>query len=161
MNLSAQWKGLDFSMMWQGAANYTYAIQYKSTFLQDGLGNGYQMFTDRWHRKDPSDLNSEWIPGRFPTTRIDSAPKTNTAESTFWNPNVWYLRLKNVEVGYTLPKKWTMKAGVQSLRLYVGAYNILTFAPSEVDGMDPEGQALYGMYYPQMKTVNFGFNLEF
>lgn len=161
LNLSANWKGLDFSMMWQGAANYTYAIQYKSTFLQDGLGNGYKMFTDRWHRKDPTDLNSEWIAGRFPTTRIDSAPKTNTAESTFWNPNVWYLRLKNVEVGYTLPKKWTLKAGVQSLRLYVGAYNILTFAPSEVDGMDPEGQALYGMYYPQMKTVNFGFNLEF
>lgn len=161
MNLSAQWKGLDFSMMWQGAANYTYAIQYKNAFLQDGLGNGYQMFTDRWHREDPTDLNSKWISGRFPTTRIDSAPKTNTAESTFWNPNVWYLRLKNVEVGYTLPKVWSMKAGVQSLRFYVGAYNILTFAPSVVDGMDPEGQALFGMFYPQMKTVNFGFNLEF
>lgn len=161
LNFSASWKGIDFSMLWQGAANYTYAIQYRSTFMQDGLGNGYKMFTDRWHRADPSDLDSEWIPGRFPTSRVDSAPVSNGYNSTFWNPNVWYLRLKNIEIGYTLPQRWTMKAKIQSLRVYVGAYNILTFAPKVLDGMDPEGSALFGMYYPQMKTVNVGFNIEF
>ena len=161
LNFSASWKGIDFSMLWQGAANYTYSIPYKSTFLQDGLGNGYKMFTDRWHRVDPTDLNSEWIPGRFPTSRIDNVPVSNTYNSTFWNPNVWYLRLKNIELGYTLPQKWTMKARIQSLRVYVGAYNLLTFAPKVLDGMDPEGSALFGMYYPQMKTVNLGFNIGF
>ncbi len=161
MNLSVQWKGVDFSMMLQGATHYTYAIQYREPFLQKGLGNGYQMFTDRWHREDPTDLNSKWIAGRFPTTRINSVPDSNGYASTYWNPNVWYLRLKNIELGYTLPKNLTLKAGIQSFRVYVGGYNLLTFAPSSVDGMDPEGSALYGMYYPQMKTVNLGFNVEF
>ena len=58
-------------------------------------------------------------------------------------------------------KYWVNRCGVQNLRFYVGGYNLLTFAPSSVDGMDPEGNALYGMYYPQTRTVNFGFNLEF
>lgn len=161
LNMLASYKGFDFSMLWQGASNYTFTILHKEPYQQSGRGNGYRMYEDRWHRTDMNDMNSQWIPGRFPAIRAESNPASNGKASTFWSPNIYYLRLKNIELGYTLPKSWVNRCGVQNLRFYVGGYNLLTFAPSSVDGMDPEGNALYGMYYPQTRTVNFGFNLEF
>lgn len=161
LNVMAQYKGFDFSMLWQGAGNYTFTISHQEPFQQSGKGNGYRMYEDRWHRVDMTDMNSEWIPGRFPAIRAENNPQSNKETSTFWQPNIYYLRLKNIELGYTLPKVWLKKSGIQSLRIYVGGYNLLTFAPSSVDGMDPEGNTLYGQYYPQTKTVNFGFNIEF
>lgn len=161
LNVQAMYKGFDFSILWQGASNYTFTIGHREPFQQSGKGNGYRMYEDRWHRADMNDMNSQWIPGRYPAIRAENNPASNGKTSTFWSPNIYYLRLKNIELGYTLPKSLVRKCGVESLRFYIGGYNLLTFAPSSVDGMDPEGNTLYGMYYPQTRTVNFGFNLEF
>jgi hypothetical protein len=69
--------------------------------------------------------------------------------------------LKTIDCGYTLPRTITSKAGIQKFRIYVNAYNLLTFTKKDLRYVDPEGESGNGFYYPQMKTVNFGINVEF
>ncbi|MCD7932404.1 MAG: SusC/RagA family TonB-linked outer membrane protein [Tannerellaceae bacterium] len=160
LNITVAYKGFDFTMFLQGATNYTYPFGYKQPFVQGGLGGGYEMYSDRWHRVDPEDLSSEWIPGRFPALRREGYGG-NERTSTFWNINATYLRLKTIDLGYTLPKNITGKAGIQRARVYVNAYNLLTFKNSALKGVDPEGESGYGIFYPQMKSFNLGVNVTF
>jgi TonB-linked SusC/RagA family outer membrane protein len=159
-NLSAAWKNFDFTLFFQGAANYTYNFNYKEAFVQGGLGNAYEMYKDRWRRADVNDPYSEWIPGYFPALRVDGY-SGNLLPSTFWNKPTAYLRLKTIDLGYSIPSEIVSKAGLQSCRIYINAYNLLTFTRKELKYVDPEGESGSGMYYPQMKTVNFGVNLVF
>jgi TonB-linked SusC/RagA family outer membrane protein len=159
-NLSASWKNIDFTLFFQGASHHTYTFNYKDAFVQGGIGNAYEMYKDRWHRADVNDPYSKWIPGRFPPLRVESYAG-NQAASTFWSKNATYVRLKTIDLGYTLPSEWMGKAGIRKLRIYLNAYNLLTFTSKELKYVDPEGESGYGMYYPQMKTVNFGVNVEF
>jgi hypothetical protein len=160
LNVSVKWKNFDFTLFLQGATHYTYNFNYNDPFIQGGIGNAYQMFEDHWRRADVNDPYSEWIPGRFPALRVEGYGG-NRAISTFWTKNATYLRLKTIDLGYTIPESVTQKAGIQRLRFYVNAYNLLTFAAKDLKYVDPEGETGYGLYYPQMKTVNFGLNLEF
>jgi TonB-linked SusC/RagA family outer membrane protein len=159
-NLMVLWKNFDLTLLLQGASHYTYTFNYKDSFVQGGMGNAYEMYKDRWHRADVNDPNSEWISGRFPPLRVESYAG-NQANSTFWSKNASYLRLKTIDLGYTLPTEWTTKAGIRKIRIYTSAYNLLTFTLKDLKYVDPEGESGYGMYYPQMKTVNFGVNVEF
>lgn len=159
-NLSAEWKNFDFTLFFQGASHYTYTLNYKDAFVQGGIGNAYKMYKDRWHRADVNDPYSEWIPGRFPPLRVEGFTG-NQPTSTFWSKNATYLRLKTIDLGYTLPLELTEKAGIQKFRIYINAYNLLTFTSKWLKYVDPEGESGYGLYYPQMKTVNFGINVEF
>jgi len=156
LNLDLTWKGFDLLVFFQGAANFSYTVYFRSPFEQNG--NGYKMFEDRWHRANPDDLSSEWIPGRFPAIRTTNP---NIESSTFWNKNISYIRLKNIELGYTLPMTLYKKIGLQKLRFYVSAFNWLTFTNKPLEGMNPEGSAFLGQSYPQMKALNFGLNIEF
>ena len=70
-----------------------------------------------------------------------------------------FLRLKNAEFGYTFPKKWTKKAGIQALRLYVAGTNLLTF--SEFKLWDPELETPTGARYPITRNVSLGLNINF
>ena len=74
-----------------------------------------------------------------------------------------YLRLKTLEVGYTLPKSLTRKASIERVRFYVNCNNLLTFTNREglMKNIDPENNSSYMRYYPQMKTYNFGVNVTF
>lgn len=158
LDLSVFWKGFDISCILQGASNYVYSLQYRSPFFANG--NGYLMYEDRWRRADLDDWNSEWIPGRFPALR-SSNPESNKWESTFWNQNTSYLRLKSIDLGYTIPRKYTSKYKVEKLRVFMNAYNLFTFKSQKLKGVDPEGESTYGLYYPQMKTISCGVNIEF
>jgi TonB-linked SusC/RagA family outer membrane protein len=159
-NLSAVWKNFDATLFFQGAANYTYSFNYREAFVQGGFGNAYAMYADRWRRADPGNPESEWIPGYFPALRIEGYDG-NLLPSTFWNKATAYLRLKTIDLGYTLPAAALAKVGIATGRIYIGAYNILTFTRKEWKDVDPEGETGYGMYYPQMKTINFGINVGF
>ena len=78
-----------------------------------------------------------------------------------------YLRLKSIELGYTLPQQLAQRVGIQNLRLYVNAYNIFTFCSSYLKNdlkLDPEktaGQDNRMMNYPLSASVNFGVNISF
>jgi TonB-linked SusC/RagA family outer membrane protein len=159
LTLSADYKGFDFSGLFQGAAmSYvSYGEQVGSPFAWDG--NALYYFLDRWHpadpKADPWNPNTEWVQGYFGYT--GSNADTN---SSFMVQKGDYLRLKTVELGYTLPKTVIARVGIQNVRVYVNAYNLLTF--SNVKGLDPEHPTeTYGYMYPINKTYNFGINVTF
>ena len=87
-----------------------------------------------------------------------------TTTSDFWMQNATYLRMKTLQIGYTLPKKWLQKIKLDNIRLYYTAENLLTFT-GFMDGYDPDSPVstdnLKGNNYPQTKTHSFGVNITF
>jgi hypothetical protein len=80
--------------------------------------------------------------------------------STYYIEDGSYLKLRNIELGYTIPSILTKKAGIEHLRIYINAYNLLTFSPDMKD-YDPENTSGSGYNYPLNKVINFGINLTF
>lgn len=161
---SAQWKNLDFTMFWQGASlsRFNLGVFDTQAFRQGNLEtNTWSYFEDRWHKADYTNPDSEWIPGEFPAIRDFFSPNINGGSSNFWNFDGTYVRLKNIELGYTIPESITDRVNVKKLRIYMSANNALTFASQKY--FDPEqregGWNLAN--YPQIRTFNCGLSLNF
>lgn len=163
LTLGGQWKGLDLSLSFQGASMFN--ARMNASPLQWG-GSAWDIFTDRWHKVDASgnvnsyDPDGVWISGKYPSTRIQD-PQNYGIESSFWYNNCTYIRLKNLELGYTFPTKWTKYIGIQSLRLYANGYNLFTIQSSESSYIDPENPGGAIDRYPIMRNFNFGINVNF
>lgn len=118
------------------------------------VGNFYSSWADnRW---SPTNGN-----GSFPRvdTRASASVNGGLYNSTFWLNNASFLRLKNVELGYNLPATMLERLKMQSLRVYVNAFNLFTI--TKVKDYDPEGNSGSGQFYPQQRIVNLGVNLRF
>ena len=89
----------------------------------------------------------------------DKAVANNSRASTWWLRDMSFLRLKNLELGYTLPRRWTSKIGVRDCRLFARGTNLLTFSDFKL--WDPELETTDGLRYPQMKSVSIGFSINF
>lgn len=127
-------------------------------------GNTPAYFYDRWHRKDPYDVNSEWIPGKWPATRYGIHMGSIYKESQVWRRDASYLRLKSVDIGYTIPSELIRKYWIENIRIYVNAHNLFTFADSFVKPFDPEkieGAYSAGFTYPLTRSFNVGLNVTF
>ncbi|MXV17234.1 SusC/RagA family TonB-linked outer membrane protein [Pedobacter sp. HMF7056] len=155
LTLGAHFKSFDMNALFQGAAR---AYASYGEMYQVLTSNALDFFMDRWHpqdpKKDPYDPSNIWVPGKqaYTGTSFD----INSARGI---QNTSYVRLKTIELGYTLPSKLTKKAGISSLRVYANGYNLFTF--SGVLGIDPEHPSdIYGYMYPMNKTVNFGASLR-
>ena len=164
INLGASWKGFDFSMFWQGGAMSNFQISpFDMDAFQEGatFRNTWGYFSDRWHRADYTNPDSEWVPGYFPAVRDFTSVTINRLSSNFWMWNGNYIRLKNIELGYTLPKRLMQRMNVKQLRVYVNLYNFLTFSSQKF--FDPEQAETTFSFagYPQVKTFNIGLNLKF
>ncbi len=151
LNLSANYKNFDFSASFQGAADFN-SYAYLGAF---GLGsNAIEERVVNAFREG----NENAI---YPRTYFNDPPN-NTRTSTFWMIDGSYVKLRNVEIGYTLPKEVLDKLGLSTLRFFVSGNNLLTI--SKYDFFDPErpsqGDANV-LYYPQLSRVNFGFNVNF
>lgn len=146
--LQAEYKDFDLTMLWQGAAG---ARQYVRT--ESGLiGNFPLAFVeDRW---TPDNIDASW-PRTYDREREYWANRANT----FWWWKTDYLRLKTIEIGYTLPQTLTKKVAMSSLRLFASGQNLLTF--SKVDFFDPEIPGGSAQYYPQTKVYNVGLSVNF
>lgn len=161
---SAEWRGFDFTMFWQGGAlsQFKLGIFDTQAFRQGQTEkNVWAYFVDRWRKVDYTDPNSEWIAGKYPAIRDYFSPNINGEESNFWNNQGSYLRLKNIEFGYTIPKSITNKIDISNLRIYVSAYNLLTFSANKyIDPEQREGDwTMAG--YPQIRSFNCGLSLNF
>jgi TonB-linked SusC/RagA family outer membrane protein len=158
LDISASWKGFDFVAFLQGAANFNvgYGGQYASPFFNGE--STLAAFADRWHHEDIYDPTSPWVAGKYPSTYSNGNPN-NTRFSTFWLQDCSYLRLKELQLGYTIPEKITQRAGISSLRVFVTGYNLFTWTGTEF--LDPESLSNNGRYYPQQKSLAFGLNLSF
>ncbi len=136
IDLGASWKNFDLSAHFQGAFG-VYA-QYGELLVSPLPFNGQNTlsyFMDRWRPADPSadyfSTATQWIPGYFPVTGHNDR---NTGSNAVQNAS--YMRLKTLEIGYTLPTNLVSKAGVKNLRVYVSGYNLLTF--TGLKNVDPE-----------------------
>lgn len=164
LNMSGEYKGFDLTVFFQGAAGHDIYVSgdILDPFIQQGLGNGLAIMTDRWHREDPTDPYSKWIPGYMPAARVAGVADNRSSNS--WSlHNANYLRLKTLELGYTLPKALTKKAAIDRVRFYINCNNLLTFTKRDglMKNVDPESNSSGIRYYPQMKTYNFGVNVTF
>lgn len=164
LNLFGSYKNIDVTLFFQGAAGHEVFTSgdFMDPFIQQGLGNGLNLWMDRWHREDPSDPYSNWIPGFMPALR-PAGFQANTSNNTWTMQKASYLRLKTLEVGYSFSDNWIKGVGLEKLRLYVNSFNLLTFTNNTgiMKYMDPENSNGHFRYYPQMKTFNFGINLTF
>jgi hypothetical protein len=158
LTFNGAYRGVDLNLLFQGSAmsNVAYGEQLASPLMWGG--NAVDLLLDRWHpvdtHRDPFDPNNEWIQGYYPYG--GRAPDAN---SEFGMQNGAYLRLKTIELGYTLPRNWLKRVGLANVRVYVNTYNLFTL--TRVKGIDPERPTeLYGQMYPLNKTINFGLNVE-
>jgi TonB-linked SusC/RagA family outer membrane protein len=166
VNMSLEWKGIDFSMLWQGAGDYDIDMRNAPDFT-NVFYSGDSPMTQMLDAYTPP---NPWLPtnttnATFPLYRTDSYNRSHpnrTLASDYWLINGSYVRLKNIELGYTLPKGMTGKLGIERCKIYVAAYNLLTFSANKF--MDPEmktNTTAIGGYYPPVGTYNIGLSLEF
>lgn len=147
-NLGFTYKNLDVTTFWQGVAGLN-RFNWDETTISNG-GNKTSRWLDRWSPENPN--------GSMP--RMGGT--INNTMSSFWLTKGDYLRLKNIEIGYTFKKEaWMNKIGVQSLRLYLAGTNLLTF--TSLDDYDPEKQSgdTRNDVHPNTKTYSFGINVKF
>lgn len=159
----ASWKGFDFNMLWQGAGMYSLKYgEILGQVLALDYSNSPEMYYDRWHLANLYDPNSAWIPGKFPATRrLDSDNGANRLESDIQRVDATYARLKNIELGYTIPSKHLKKLGINKMRWYVNGFNLLVFCNSYLKSFDPEITDGNGFQYPLTKSYNLGVNFTF
>lgn len=149
INFGAQYKGFDLTALFQGAMG---GVFFQSTESGD-FGNFLESFyKNRWTEQSHSTTN--------PRTYNRSNEYWVNQQNTYWIHSTDYIRLKNVELGYTLPKALTRKAYIENLRLFVSAYNLFTIAPDMKD-YDPENTSGRGYNYPLSKVINFGASITF
>jgi len=156
--VKASYKQFDLSVLFQGAkyANYSYTGALQQPLL---LGrNTLKIFMDRWHHEDLFDVNSPWVPGKFPSTT--TASNSNTWPSAFWQPDASYLRLKQLEIGYTLKKSWPKFLNIDNLRVYANGFNLLTW--TKIKYVDPElDNGNWNSNYPITNIYNLGISITF
>ncbi len=150
LNAGANWKGFDLSLFFQGSAMVSRSIMNFQTFpfFNNNSNLDYEYYNNRW---TPENQNAKY-PIAWP------APSSNMQQqSSFWMRHLAYLRLKNVQFGYTLPRTVMNKLKIQSIRVYVAGQNVLTI--QNLKFLDPETSNQVG--YPAMKTFNIGANVTF
>jgi TonB-linked SusC/RagA family outer membrane protein len=148
LTLDLQYKGFDFNLLFQAASG---ARSYIRTQSGD-FGNYLQDFADgRWTTENPS--------SEKPRTFNREDEYWISQANTYWYRNTNYVRLKTIQLGYTLPGTMVSRVGLQTARIYVNAINLLTFDSFKV--FDPETDNQDGTVYPQKQTFNVGVNLTF
>lgn len=153
---SAQWKGFDVNVLFQGAG--------KSTFFIDGYtvypfkdGDWGNILTDvvksnRWILGENEDPNAKY-------PRLSYGGNNNNYQSsTYWMRNGSYLRLKNLEVGYTIPKSIVNKIRLNNIRIYFMGTNLVTFSSFKL--WDPELGSSNGQVYPLSKAYTLGLTIN-
>ena len=155
--LSVSWKGFDASVFFSGMAHVTRIIGGYN--LYGGAASNVkvqgQIFADVAEKSWSVNPSPDAEYPRFST----ETPANNLRASTYWQKDMSFLRLKNAELGYTLPKKWTKKIGISTARIYLQGVNLLTFSAFKL--WDPELESSYGNVYPLTRNVSLGLNLNF
>lgn len=159
LTIDLSWKGFDLNLLVQGAYNY-YVNQNADGLFSSPVPykrNGLLPdFMDRWHHEDLFDPTSPWVAGKYPSTEYQGVSNVNYLASNFWWHNDPYIRLKSLELGYTLPATVTRKIA-KDIRVFVNGFNMLTW--SKVSYIDPEHAT--STDYPIMKNFNAGLSATF
>lgn len=155
--VSTKWKGLDVNVHFQGVGKSTFQINGSSVHmfsLGDGWGNILDELanSNRWILGVNEDPNAEY-------PRLTYGPNPNNYQSsTFWLRDGSYLRLKTLDIGYTLPKAWVNKAHLNNVRIFFVGTNLLTFSKFKL--WDPEMGSSDGKKYPLSRTFSLGLSVN-
>ncbi len=156
LNLTAGWKGFDLSLMFNGAAKVARLFDSHEVYgaFSGDAGHPASIWKDAWTEtnKDAS------MPRIF--TDTNSPSSSRSAQSTFWLQNTNYLRLKNLQFGYTLPKSLLSNWGVENVRFYYSVENLFTIDNMKIS-IDPEATSQRLSSYPLLRTHAFGVNITF
>ncbi len=154
-NLGAEYRGFDILAFFQGAAGVEGYLNSEAIGeIRGDVGKPTTYWKDRW---TPENTNTS-VPRV--SARGTSAPSSPALYSSYWVQNANYLRLKNLQVGYTIPMDITKKIGITKARIYYSGQNLLTFT-SFLKGWDPEAPVGRGSHYPQVMVNTFGVNVTF
>ena len=183
LNINASWRGFDLNMIWAGRfGSYCY--------LNNKGGNGSVLSTvgdalpgDSWDRyyfydsqashegiiknEEGVIIGSSYDPATDPNARIHNEyPRLITSggeklpSNTFYLYNTSFVKLKSLQIGYTLPKKWVAPAKINNLRVFVSGENLVTFKSDRFPGIDPElGNSLQA--YPIARMFSGGLSVTF
>ncbi|HWK56081.1 MAG TPA: SusC/RagA family TonB-linked outer membrane protein [Parapedobacter sp.] len=159
-NFTFAYKGFDLALDFSGGGMYTFYKEWEMrTPFQNG-GNMPQYYIDgAWKLSDIWDANSELIPGEYPMLLIGNGEHSNYWNSDFWKQKIRYIKLRNVDFGYSLPARILEPLSITGVRVYFSGQNLLTL--TNLIGIDPEMQDTNGLGYPTMRIFNFGLNVKF
>lgn len=149
------WKGIDFSFVIQGVGKCDGYLEGSARHaFQDMAAYPQKVHLDRYNVVTNPNLNAS-----YPRLTYNTSFNQSTF-STYWMEDASYMRLKNIQLGYTFPEKWMKKARIDKLRIYLSADNLFTVS-KYFYAYDPETPVSKGGYYPQVKTFVIGLNLNF
>ena len=156
LTLGAQWKGIGFSVMFQGVDHVSRFYDAEAMYAFVNGGKVKEHHLGRWNPAMSEEYNL--ANATYPLLHYDAYGNHNQRENSFFLRNGAFLRLKNIELSYSLPQNWIKKAGMKECRVYVNGSNLVTW--DHLDGLtDPESNG--SNRYPIMKAVNFGVNIQF
>ncbi|TDE17213.1 SusC/RagA family TonB-linked outer membrane protein [Dyadobacter psychrotolerans] len=160
LTLNGSWKGFDLSMLWAGSTGMQYyynAEGYNNSIVRDGNGVSVRVADDHYYYNDvnPSDPGNN-ISGTFPRLKYNGDAINNTS-NTFWLYDASYVKLKNLQLGYSIPDVWVKKAKMSRARIFLSGENLLIL--TKYPGLDPEIGS--GVGYPTMKQYSLGVNVTF
>jgi len=149
LNFNAEWKGFDLVVLLQGAAG-------RKDFwinIYNNVNFGTQRYASTWdHWNNPWSVENR--DGEWP--RLGGST-SNREETTFWLDDLSYLRFKNLQLGYTLPKNVLKRFGIESIRIYGSTENVFTI--TKYRGLDPEKASHASDAYPLNKSFSLGINI--
>lgn len=154
-----QYKGFDLSILFQGATNSSVLLNGAAvwdfpSYQQDQLGKVKPMHLNRWTEETKDTAT-------YPRLTIGTNNNNKNGQSSLFLYDASYLRLKNIEIGYSLPRNAIRFAGLQNVRVYMQGMNLLTFDNlNEVD-IDPETRSGDGSWYPVQRIFNFGVDITY
>lgn len=156
LNLNAGWKGFDLSMMFNGAAKVARLFDSHEVYgaFSGDAGHPASIWKDAWTETN----KNASMPRIF--TDTNSPSSSRKAHSTFWLQDTSYLRLKNLQFGYSLPKSLLKNIGVENIRFYYSVENLFTIDKMKIN-IDPEATSQRLSSYPLLRTHAFGVNLTF
>ncbi len=149
------WKNIDLSVMFQGATKVN--RYYTETTTGDFTGDTSSpdvAWLDAWSADNPN--------GKWPRAAegVSSPSHQRHGTFSFWCPSTSYVRVKNIQIGYNLPKKWVSTIGLNNIRFYYSGENLFTITNMKLK-IDPESPDGNAYIYPPMKTNSFGVNVTF
>ncbi|MBR5540991.1 MAG: TonB-dependent receptor [Bacteroides sp.] len=151
LNVAIYYKNFDFSMLWQGAFDVDAYYTGEAAYAFFNSGKVLTKHLDRFHENNNPD-------GDFP--RLSLKDQTNYQTSSYWLEDASYVRLKNISLGYNLPKSLLTKVGIEKVKVFVTGENLLTF--SGLDGLDAESPSdTRGAFYSNVKKISLGLKISF
>ncbi len=158
--IGINYKNFDLSILFQGVANVSQ--DYRGWGVWENYGNGF--FTERHMNAWTPERAAKGLPIEFPALSASNS-NSEANPSDYWLENTSYVRLKNAEIGYTLPLRWSEKISAKRIRFYANGFNLITWDKMKNKGYDPEVLNTNfnsgPLAYPIYKVYNFGVNIVF